>query len=101
MSSADLPLDRTCRPASSVRSFRARDLRVCVAAPIPSRDLTHKGLVMYADLRVAVVVPAHNEERLIGKVIETMPDFVDHIIVVDDASTDETGRAAKAVGDSR
>ena len=56
---------------------------------------------MYADLRVAVVVPAHNEEKLIGTVIQTMPDFVDHIIVVDDASADETGRAAKDVGDAR
>ncbi|MGH3497545.1 MAG: glycosyltransferase family 2 protein [Nocardioidaceae bacterium] len=56
---------------------------------------------MYKDMRVAVVVPAHNEERLIGSVIETMPEFVDHIIVVADASSDDTGTAAKAVGDSR
>jgi glycosyltransferase involved in cell wall biosynthesis len=56
---------------------------------------------MYADLRVAVVVPAHNEQRLIGTVIRTMPDLVDHILVVDDASTDETSRAAKEVGDPR
>src|SRR5688572_22196045 len=56
---------------------------------------------MYQDLRVAVVVPAHNEERLIGRVIGTMPGFVDHIIVVDDASSDDTGNAAKAVGDAR
>lgn len=56
---------------------------------------------MYKDLRVAVVVPAHNEALLIARVIETMPDIVDHIIVVDDASTDDTGRAAKAVEDPR
>jgi glycosyltransferase involved in cell wall biosynthesis len=56
---------------------------------------------MYKDLRVAVVVPAHNEERLIGGTVGTMPDFVDHVIVVDDASTDETGARAKAVGDDR
>jgi len=37
-----------------------------------------------------VVVPAYNEERQIGKVLETMPDFVDHIIVVDDRSSDAT-----------
>lgn len=30
-----------------------------------------------------------------------MPGLVDHIIVVDDASSDETGRAAKDVGDAR
>ena len=31
-------------------------------------------VVMYRDLRVAVVVPAHNEERLVGKTVTTMPD---------------------------
>lgn len=56
---------------------------------------------MYKGLRVAVVVPAHNEERLIGRTVSTMPALVDHIIVVDDASTDGTAEAAKAVGDSR
>jgi glycosyltransferase involved in cell wall biosynthesis len=56
---------------------------------------------MYKTLTVAVVVPAHNEERLIGKTIATMPDLVDYIIVVDDASSDGTGEAAKAVGDER
>ena len=56
---------------------------------------------MYRGLRVAVVVPAHNEERLIGRTVSTMPDLVDHIIVVDDASADGTAEAAKAVGDSR
>jgi glycosyltransferase involved in cell wall biosynthesis len=45
---------------------------------------------MYEGKTVAVVVPAHNEEKLIGQVLETMPDFVDLIIVVDDASTDQT-----------
>ncbi len=45
---------------------------------------------MYKNKTVAVVVPAYNEEKLIGKVIETMPDFVDHIVVVDDLSQDRT-----------
>jgi glycosyltransferase involved in cell wall biosynthesis len=45
---------------------------------------------VYNGKTVAVVVPAHNEEKLIGTVLETMPDFVDLIIVVDDASTDLT-----------
>ena len=56
---------------------------------------------MYRDHKVAVVVPAHNEERLIGKVITTMPDFVDRIVVVDDASTDSTSGAASAQADHR
>ena len=34
--------------------------------------------------KVAVVVPAYNEESQIGIVIDTMPDFVDRIVVVND-----------------
>ncbi len=45
---------------------------------------------MYEGKSVAVVVPAHNEELLIGRVLSTMPDFVDRIIVVNDASSDKT-----------
>jgi glycosyltransferase involved in cell wall biosynthesis len=45
---------------------------------------------MFEGRRVIVVVPAHNEEKLIGHVLETMPGFVDRVIVVDDASTDAT-----------
>lgn len=45
---------------------------------------------MYQDHTIAVVVPAYNEEKLIGRVIETMPDYVDHIVVVDDWSQDAT-----------
>ncbi len=56
---------------------------------------------MYKDKRVAVVVPAYNEELLIAKVIGTMPIFVDHIVVVDDGSRDGTARAAEQVGDDR
>jgi glycosyltransferase involved in cell wall biosynthesis len=45
---------------------------------------------MYLSKQIAVVVPAHNEEKLIGRVIQTMPGFVDRIYVVDDCSSDET-----------
>ncbi len=45
---------------------------------------------MFQGRRVTVVVPAYNEERLIGKVLAEMPALVDRIIVVDDASTDGT-----------
>ncbi len=55
----------------------------------------------YRDLTVAVVVPAHNEERLVARVVETCPELVDHVIVVDDASADMTSEAARATGDQR
>jgi glycosyltransferase involved in cell wall biosynthesis len=45
---------------------------------------------MYQGKTVGVVVPCHNEETQIGTVIETMPSYVDRIIIVDDVSTDDT-----------
>ena len=45
---------------------------------------------MYRGRSIGVVVPAYNEELLINKVIQTMPDYVDRIYVIDDCSTDRT-----------
>lgn len=58
---------------------------------------------MYRGKTVGVIVPAYNEEKLIGKVLRTVPSFVDHIIVIDDASPDRTGDVVKECqkGDSR
>ncbi len=50
---------------------------------------------MYRDKVIAVIIPAYNEEKLIGKVLKTIPTFVDHIVVVDDASNDQTGEIVK------
>ena len=52
---------------------------------------------MIKNKKIAVVIPAHNEEKMIGKVIETMPNFVDLIIVIDDASTDNTVQVASTL----
>lgn len=46
-------------------------------------------------MKVGVVVPVYNEEKMIAKVIQTMPDFVDLIIVADDASQDRSLAVAK------
>lgn len=46
--------------------------------------------------RIGVVIPAYNEEKLIGRVIETMPDFVDCIYIVDDCSSDATRERVKS-----
>jgi len=45
---------------------------------------------MYKGKTIGVVIPAHNEASQIGRVIETMPHYVDEIIIVDDNSTDNT-----------
>ena len=58
---------------------------------------------MYEEKQVGVVIPAYNEEKLIGRVIETMPDFMDAVVVVDDCSQDRTAEivAAYAAQDAR
>ena len=50
---------------------------------------------------VAVVVPAHNEQELIVATLQGIPGFVDRVLLVDDASTDETAERARSLGDPR
>lgn len=45
---------------------------------------------MYKGNRVSVVVPAYNEESQIEGVIDSCPDYVDHIVIANDVSTDKT-----------
>jgi glycosyltransferase involved in cell wall biosynthesis len=52
---------------------------------------------VYKSKTVAVVVPAYKEEKLISRVIETMPEYVDHIIIVDDCSPDRTSEVVKSL----
>ncbi|MFY9557487.1 MAG: glycosyltransferase family 2 protein [Blastocatellia bacterium] len=56
---------------------------------------------MYNGHRITTVIPAHDEVSHIRKVIETMPEPVDHMIVVDDCSDDNTSEVARACGDPR
>ncbi len=52
---------------------------------------------MYLEKSIAVVVPAYNEEKLIEKTLGAIPDFVDQIIVVNDASKDNTHHIAETI----
>jgi glycosyltransferase involved in cell wall biosynthesis len=56
---------------------------------------------MYKEQVVTAVLPTYNERNHIGQVLETMPEFVDHIVLVDDCSEDGTVDAAAAAGDTR
>ena len=56
---------------------------------------------MYGNKTIAVVVPAYNEEALIARTIESVPNYADMIIVVDDASTDRTAVIADGHVDAR
>jgi glycosyltransferase involved in cell wall biosynthesis len=55
---------------------------------------------VYEGKTVAVVVPAYNEEALVGSTVAGIPKFVDHVFVVDDGSTDATAERARE-GDGR
>jgi len=56
---------------------------------------------MWNGRRVAVVVPAHDEERLVARVIGRVPSWVDAVVVVDDASRDGTAEAARRTEEPR
>lgn len=56
---------------------------------------------MLESARIAVVVPAFNEARWIAETVTSTPAFVDHVIVVDDASSDATSAVARAAGGER
>jgi len=53
---------------------------------------------MKDNLKIAVIIPALNEERSIGKVIGEIPGWVDDVVVVDNGSSDRTVEAAGAAG---
>ena len=56
---------------------------------------------MYEGRVIAAVVPAHNEAAHILDVIDGLPDVVDHIVIVDDKSTDDTAALAESSRDPR
>jgi len=53
---------------------------------------------MYKGQSITVIIPCLNEEQGIRRVLESMPNFVDEVIVVDNNSTDRTHAVATALG---
>lgn len=56
---------------------------------------------MKQGLRVVAVVPCHNESAFVGRVVAGLPGWVDHVLVVDDHSEDDTVAVARALPDAR
>ena len=59
------------------------------------KPLSQNDRNLIREAKIAAVVPAYNEEKNIAKVINTMPDFVDHIVIIDDFSSDKTIEAVR------
>ena len=53
---------------------------------------------MYKGQSITVIIPCLNEEQGVEKVLRAMPEFVDEVIVVDNASTDRTSDVAASLG---
>ena len=49
---------------------------------------------MYKNKLIGMVIPCFNHANHVGSVIESIPDFIDHIVVVDDYSTQPLPRLA-------
>ena len=47
---------------------------------------------------IKVIIPAYNEAASIAKVVNAVPGFVTEVIVIDNASTDGTGKVAELAG---
>src|SRR2546423_802327 len=53
---------------------------------------------MYKSQSITVIIPFLNEEQGIRRVLKSMPEFVDEVIVVDNNSTDRTSEVAASLG---
>ena len=49
-------------------------------------------------MKVCVLLPAYNESRTIGQIIQGVSEFIGEIVVIDDGSSDETAEIASASG---
>jgi len=64
-------------------------------------DACAGGEGMIEDRKIAVVIPAYRVAEKIGDVIRCMPDCIDKIIVIDDASPDDVTQRVERMQDPR
>src|ERR1051326_523675 len=79
--------------ARMTRGRRAGERPAAFLSASAARELS-----VYKGNSITVIIPCLNEEQGIEKVLRSMPEFVDEIIVVDNASTDRKSEVAAALG---
>ncbi len=53
---------------------------------------------MYRGKKISVVIPCYNEEEGVARVISSLPESIDEVVVVDNDSTDGTAEVARRMG---
>ena len=49
-------------------------------------------------MKICLLLPAYNESKTIGQIIQETSEFISEIVVIDDGSSDETAEIASASG---
>ncbi len=94
-----------CTPGAADGEADGFSVLSAEALPAPMVTYPHSGAVgelpldtstviedrTYRDHIIAVVVPAYNEELLIGETLRVVPDYVSRIYAINDCSEDGTG----------
>lgn len=73
--------------------FKVHEVPIKIIDPVKRELLASK--------RIGVVVPAYNEEKLIKATVAGIPQYVDRIYVINDASTDNTAKVIETLDDPR
>ena len=74
------------------------DFRIKEVSVTPLSTCDEKKFKKY---HIGVVVPAYNEEKLIKVTVDGIPDYVNRIYIVNDASTDKTAQVIESLDDPR
>jgi cellulose synthase/poly-beta-1,6-N-acetylglucosamine synthase-like glycosyltransferase len=96
-------LEVTFAITGGVAAVLALYLLLVVVAALLGRQRISSAASSHAQSAIAVVIPAHDEERLVARTVaslrnQTYPRGLYEIVVVADNCTDETARVAEAAG---